>query len=217
MSPTNLRLATDRVPVRRKPEHILVESLGDRVRKTYREGIVRPGVAAEKFLRELAAYRRFAELGATFVPALLACDEDALWLEIERVADGRTLADWVETAASNSLEPVIIQLITIDKFLCESRINYLQATPKDIMVGERYKLYLIDFEYTYLDERFQQILYERMFDARMMNVKNTRSRDIFLAALAARRMEFYRFLPRKVHNGVLGRLGVLRANRLVTK
>ena len=122
---------------------ITIEVRGDRIRKTYCEEFARRGVARAKFRREIAAYRRLAELGASFVPDLLDCDEASLWLDIERVADSRTLADWLETAPSNSFEPVIIQLLTIDKYLYENKINYLQTSAKDIMVGDNYKLYII--------------------------------------------------------------------------
>lgn len=196
---------------------IEIEMRGERVRKTYRDVNAGPGVAAEKFHRELAAYHHFERLRVPFVPGLLDFDERALWLEIERVDGDRTLAEWVESAPVNGYEPVIVQLITADRFFYDNNINYLQATATDILVGNHYRLYFIDFEYTFLNERFQQILYERLFEPRMMNLVNTLSRDAFLATLAARKKEFHKFVPRKVHNAILGRLGLLRANRLVAR
>ena len=56
-----------------------------------------------------------------------------------------------------------------------------------------------------------------MFEPRMMNVANVHARDAFLAALASRRNEFHRYRSRRVRNTILGRLGLLRANRLVTR
>ena len=104
---------------------ITIETMGGRVRKTFHEGVARPGIATDKFRRELDAYRRFEELGTQFTPAMTGYDEDGLWLEIERVADGRTLADWLETAPLNSFEPVLVQLVTTDKYLYENQSSQL--------------------------------------------------------------------------------------------
>ena len=80
------------IQTRSAAPHIAVKVLGDRVRKTYHEGVDRPGIATEKFRREFDAYKRFEGLGTPFTPGLMAYDEDGLWLEIEGVADGHTVA-----------------------------------------------------------------------------------------------------------------------------
>ena len=200
------------IQTRSAAPHVAVKVLRDRVRKTYREGVALPGLATAKFRRESAAYRRFAELGVDFAPRLLGCDEHDLWLETELVAERRTLLGWLETAPSNSFDPVVSQIIGIDKFLYEHRINYLGCSPKDILVSSDFGIHLVDFENTFLDERFQEILYERMFHIRMTQVNNERARDVFFALLANRRDDFHRFLSRKIRNGVLARLGVMRTN-----
>ena len=195
-------------------EHITVEFLPDRVRKTYREGVLKPGLATAKFHREVAAFQRFDALDVEFVPKLLDVDRAGLSLETDWVAAGRTLIDWLESAPSNSLDPVISQLIRVDRFLYENRINYLESSPENVLVSDDYHVYLVDFEYTFLDERFQQILYDQMFHARLTKVKNSQTRDVFLASLTARRNDFHAFLDRKIINGVLARVRLLRANRL---
>lgn len=192
---------------------ITVEIKGKRVRKIFHVRTGDAGSAKAKFARELAAYRRLGALGADFVPGLLDWDEEGLWLETDLVAGGRTMLDWLEAAPSNSFEPVVAQLIMIDRFFYENRINYMDTSPKDILVADDFRLYVVDFESTFLDEDFQQVLYDRIFHPRLIYVRDDRTRDAFLAFLANRRDDFHRFLPRKIRNGVLARLGLLRKTR----
>lgn len=193
---------------------IVVEMRGGRVRKTYRTDVRPRAVAEAKFRRECATYERFARLGADFVPRLLARDEAALWLETEHVAGGRTLIDWLEVVPHNSLDPVITQLIRIDKFLYVNRIDYLGCSPKDVLVDDDYRVFIVDFEDTYLDERFEDSLYERMFHPRLRLVADERNRELFLAMLAGRRNEFHRLTRRKIASGLVGRLRLDRRSRL---
>lgn len=193
---------------------IVVEVRGARVRKTYRADLMGRARAEAKFRRECAAYRRFAELGADFVPPLLAWDEAGLWLETGRVAGGRTLIDWLEAPPHNGLDPVITQLVRIDKFLYVNRIDYLGGSPKDVLVDEDYRVFIVDFEDTFLDERFEDSLYDRMFHARMRRVADARNRELFLVMLAGRRKDFHRLTRRKLASGLRGRLRLDRRSRL---
>ena len=84
------------------------------------------------------------------------------------------------------------------------------------MVSDDYRLHLIDFEYTWLDERFEDILFEAMAHTRLEQVENTRNRDLFLATLASRQREVQDFVRRKITNGAIIRLGFGRRRRLVS-
>ena len=95
------------------------------MRKIYHRDPARDWPAKEKFSREWAAYKRLNGLGTDFVPRLLDANPKELWLEIERVASGRTLIDWLNEAPHNSFEPVVTQLLRIDSYLYKNRINYL--------------------------------------------------------------------------------------------
>lgn len=185
---------------------ITVEIRDEIVRKTFQASVLSRAVAEAKFQREVKAYHRLESLRVDFVPRLLAEDEGALQIDIERVPAGRTVVQWLESAPHNSFDPVISQIISIDKFLYVNRINYLGASPKDILIDDDYRVFILDFEETYLDERFEEVLCERMFHDRLNLVKNQERCTFFLAALAGRRNEFHDFTRRKVMGAIVKRL-----------
>ncbi|NKB49969.1 MAG: hypothetical protein GKS02_11495 [Alphaproteobacteria bacterium] len=194
-----------------------VEVRGDRVRKTFNRDIPGRAPADEKFEREYAAYCRFSELGTDFVPRLIECNRAGLWLDLERIANGRTLVDWLNDAAHNSFDPVITQLIHIDHYLHKHRINYLAGSPLDVLVAHDYRVYLIDFEYTWLDERFEDIFCESMNHTRLERVTNTSNRDLFIAMLASRRADIRHYSRRKITNAAVHRLRIGRRRKLVRR
>ena len=194
---------------------IEIEVRGDHVRKSFSRDLLTAHRAEAKFARECAAYRRFNARGTAFVPQLRDHDAQALWLDIEFVAGGRTLIDWLEDAPHNSFEPVITQLLYIDRYLYRNRINYLGGSPKDVLVAEDYSLHLIDFEYTWLDERFEDIICESMVHTRLARVSNVRNRDLFVATLASRQRETQSFARRKWTYAIAHRLRLGRRRRLV--
>lgn len=166
------------------------------------------------FSRELAAYRCFNELEVSFVPRLLEWNGDELWLETERIVGATTFGDWMSCAPSNSFEPVIAQLIVIDKFLYEHRVNYLNSSPAILLVDEQFRLYITDFTQTFLDQRFQDILCERMIDSLSEQLPAARVDNVVRAMLVVRSSEFHRFRFRKVQNGILRSLRLFRPKRL---
>lgn len=102
-------------------------------------------------------------------------------------------------------------MIKIDSFLFKNTINYLHSSTANMLFDEKMnKLYLIDFEHTYLNEYFQQILYDYMFGARAMRTDKVSARDCFLEMLFERLLEFENFYRRKVTAFCLARIGLLR-------
>ena len=194
---------------------IEIEFRKDRVRKIYHKVGARPEIQKEKFLREVKAYQLFSTLQVQFVPRLLDFHDEELWIETSWA--GRTLVDWLEHSPSNKLDQVISQLIDIDAFLSLKRINYLESSPRDVLVNEKGHVSIIDFEYTFLNERFQQVLLEKMFHERMHLVENVVQREAFLAMIRMRLKECHCYLSRKIMNSILGRLGLLRPSWLVTQ
>jgi len=85
-------------------------------------------IQKEKFNRELNVYIELNKSGADFVPKLINYDICDLWIELSH--EGVNLIEWLETANSNQYELVITQLIEIDRYLFDNRINYLGGDPK---------------------------------------------------------------------------------------
>jgi tRNA A-37 threonylcarbamoyl transferase component Bud32 len=162
-----------------------------------------------RFRRELKAYSYFNSINIDFVPHLISYDESSFTLILEKVK-GDTLLDMIEKGDIS--EHVIISgLVKIDRYLYRNRINYLHSSIKDIFYDRKKKsVCIIDFEYTYLNEYFQQILYDCMFGSRMMRIKNHAGRDKFLGILRERKNEFQSYYYRKAKNILLSKVGMLR-------
>jgi tRNA A-37 threonylcarbamoyl transferase component Bud32 len=162
-----------------------------------------------KFFRELRAYKYFNNLEVDFVPRLIGYNQSLCSLTIENVG-GNTLRNIIEEGVPNSQE-IVSNIIKVDRFLYSRKINYMHSSIDDILVhNDGKKIYIIDFEYTYLNEYFQQILYDCMFGSRMMRVKNRLSRDKFINILHERKNEFQSYYYRKGKNIMLSKLGMLR-------
>lgn len=192
---------------------IHVEIYADYVKKTYIPDASRPGYQGRKFWREVNAYQSFVDLGVDFVPGLLSYDESSYSLTIEKI-DGGDLCAILEDGEDLDFDTMITQLVAIDRYLYENRINYLHSSPKDILYNKyEKKLYIVDFEYTFFDEYFLQILCDRMFHVRIMRVKNIRCRDRFLCALRRRKREFKLYYYRKLKSRLMTRLRLIPASR----
>ena len=188
---------------------IQVDFLEDVVVKTYLSNPLLPAINREKFQREIIAYKRLKLLNAEFVPDLLSYDKAKYSLTIERIMGG-DLCNILEKDENIDFDSIISQLIKIDDFLFKNQINYLNSSPKDVVYdSEDNKIYIIDFEYTFVNEPFQQILFDRMFHARMMRVINTVRRDRFLYLLKKRRSDFTRYYYRKIKNRMNSNLAAL--------
>ena len=191
----------------REGARITTEFLGDRVRKTFDEG-ARPGRVRAMFLREVAALRRFADLGAGFVPRLIDLDESKLWHETELVGGAQTLNAWLSAPPSNGLDTVITHLIAIDGFLYRHRIDYRASSPQHILINEDHETTITGFAHTRLEHRFDDILYDRLFQVLLPGRGDGGAAHVFLAALATRRDEVHHFLARRLRSVILRPLGV---------
>ena len=199
------------------PKSTTVKLLAGRIRKTYCKSRLPDELATENFRRELAAYQWFTEQNACFVPRLLEYNDIELWFETEPIANAVTFLDWLKSAPSNSFDPVISQLIAIDKYLYEHRINYLQSSPADVLIDRDFHVYIVDFKYTFLNQGFKDILFERMFHSSSIQASIDGTSSVVLATLATRRNEFHRFLLRKTQNHILRYFGLPQHKRIVTQ
>lgn len=194
------------------PEGAIQVDISDKkVEKTYILDSTRPGFQEGKFWREVNAYQHFDRYSVGFAPRLLSYDDAACSLEIEKI-EGRDLCAILEDGGDIATEEIIRQLVEIDRYLYNNRINYMNSSPKDVIYNNsENKVYIIDFEYTFLNEYFQQILFDQMFHTRMMKIKNVDSRDRFIAALMRRKGEFKLYYYRKVKNSALSAIGLQRS------
>ena len=188
---------------------IQVDFLEDVVIKTYLPSAILPAINREKFQREIIAYKSLKLLNAEFVPDLLSYDKTKYSLTIERIMGG-DLCNILEKDENIDFDSIISQLVKLDDFLFKNKINYLNSSPKDVVYdNEENKIYILDFEYTFVNEPFQQILFDCMFHARMMRVTNTVRRDHFLYLLKKRKGDFTRYYYRKLKNRMNSKLAAL--------
>ena len=189
---------------------ITIEVYSDSIIKRYNIQSGDSDVQREKFKRELSAYKRFDELKVDFVPELISYNEESLSLTIERI-DGPNLSELLETCSEYDLVSIIDQIIEIDSFLYKNRINSLHISPTDFIYHkDKNRLYIIDFEYTYLNRYFQQILLDQMFRPRIQRIENARCRDKFLNLVIKRKKDVILYKPRKVFYYLSALLGLQR-------
>ena len=203
----------DSLKITSPPGAIQVDISDDKVRKTYIIDSTKPGFQEEKFRREVTVYQYFKRCAIGFAPRLLTYDDASCSLEIEKIK-GRDLCSILEDGGHIAIDEIIGQLVEIDRYLYDHRINYMNSSPKDVIYDiNQNKVYIIDFEYTFLNEYFQQILFDQMFHTRMMKVKNAKSRNEFLAALRSRKGDFRRYYYRKIRNSTLSAIGLRRSKK----
>ena len=161
----------------------------------------------DNFFRELAAYKKLAALNVDFTPRLLKYDRELLTLVIQKV-EGFDLVELFNqnerTINSATINTIIDHLILIDAFLYNNKLNVLQISPKDLIYDpNQNKIFLIDLEYTILNSSYKQILCDRMFHSRMLEIENVKIRNLFLDTLQRRKNEFKLYYFRKIRNMVI--------------
>lgn len=170
--------------------------------------------AQDKFDRELSAFEFFTQNNAFFVPQLFESGRmpNVCWLAMSHA--GITLSKWLETAPTTALEPIFDQLLQIDAWLYQNNVNYLEGSPKDMLVDKDGKVRLIDFEYTFLDEPFEQILLERVNHDRLSAVPAERA-SLVRNIVRARKHQSRAFLRRKIRSAILRRCGLNRVQKSI--
>jgi|LSQX01.1.fsa_nt_gb predicted Ser/Thr protein kinase len=168
----------------------------------------------DNYDRELKAYQRFAELKAGFVPQLLRYDHEKLILEIQRI-NGLNFEELFnqddrEILGRIDINSIIDQLIYIDAFLYDHRINVLQTSARDLIYDPaQKKVFLTDFEFTIIGSSYKQILYDRLFSNKIARAANVELRDRFWSALRKRKQEFKLYSYRKIKNSLTKQIRLL--------
>ena len=143
------------------------------------------------------------EVDAAFIPKLLKYDIDSLTLYIQRI-NGMSLFEILQQNKKDEItkyfKTIIDQLIIIDAFLYDNRINVLQISPKDLIFDFNVKkLYLVDLEYTVIKSSYKQVLYDRLFHTKLFKISNNLElRDLFLNSLKNRKRDFKLYYYRKI-------------------
>ncbi|MBI08033.1 MAG: hypothetical protein CMM55_00800 [Rhodospirillaceae bacterium] len=186
-------------------DHINILVSGRTVYKAYQLNTNKVG--RDKFNREVQAYSFFKQTNATFVPTLLGSGQynDHGWLAIKH--GGQTLVDWLKQENLKTFSSILHQLIHIDEWLYRHKVNYLESSPKDLLIDKNGKVRLIDFEYTFLQENFEQILLERVVHERLSSLPD-KTIEIIQHTISREKKKCHLFVWRKIRNATL-----LRCNR----
>jgi hypothetical protein len=170
--------------------------------------------ATFKFNREIEAFGFFARMNADFIPSLIDSGEtnSVCWIAMPHA--GVTLASWLESATETTLAPVIDQLLQIDAWLYKNDVNFLEASPKDILIDDHGKVRIIDFEYTFLNEPFEQILLERIDHDRLVDLP-LKSADMARDVVQARKNQSVAYYRRKIRSAILLRCGRSRVQKSI--
>jgi hypothetical protein len=192
-----------------RESEIEIVSNGEKVIKKYKPDNFSGEYFRKKYFRELYAYEYFNSKKVDFVPHLLSYNKLEYSLTIENI-QGNTLQELIDGGNFNEQE-IIDGLIVVDKYLYLNKINYMNSSVTDILVSSNEnRIYIVDFEYTYLNEYYQQILYDCLFGSRMMRIKNKINRDRFLKTLRENKNKFESYYYRKSKNIMLSALGIKR-------
>ena len=111
-----------------------------------------------KYFREIKAYQYFNKNNIKFVPNLISYDEGVLSIEF---INGMTLFDHLEQNIPFNYQKIVKQIASIDGYLFLNKINVLGLHLKDFMVTQNHKLIFYDFEYSFLNSSFKNILYDQ--------------------------------------------------------
>ncbi|MBN1574472.1 MAG: hypothetical protein JW984_14845 [Deltaproteobacteria bacterium] len=190
---------------------VSIEIHADYVKKSYHTNIGNFPLQRVKFLRELEAYERFKKIGAEFVPNLIAYDIDLQSITLERI-EGIDICEILENCSEYDLNRIIDHIIHIDSFLYKNNINCLYTSPKELIYQvEMDKLFLLDFEYTFVNEYFHQILLENIYqNPKMKRINNVRCLDEFVELSKRRLIDVEKYHYRKVKTYLLSKLGMIR-------
>lgn len=137
---------------------------------------------------------------------------DSKRLLVIKYIEGNTLRDSIRLNVLD-LENFLKKIIEIDKFIFKNRINVLHLSPKDLIIDKRKNVFLIDFEYTFLDSRFKQRIYDKLFHH---NLKKNNPIQFF-EFIKQNKKGFYKNKSRKIINGLikLNRMVLLRFTKKV--
>jgi hypothetical protein len=100
----------------------------------------------QRFLNEVAAYQRFGELGCPFVPELLDFSIDGRWLSIARIRGGDLLALSQSQGFHVPIGSILAQIDQMNEWLRRFSFGDMGNNIKDLILDERGRLYLVDFE-----------------------------------------------------------------------
>ena len=194
---------------------VSIEIGADYVEKTYNANVGNPPLQRLKFLRELEAYKRFKKNGVDFVPNLINYDTDLQWIRLERI-EGVDICEILENCSEYDLNRIIDHIIHIDSFLYKNKINCLYTSPKELIYQiETDKLFLLDFEYTFFDEYFHQILLENIYqNPKMKRINNVRCLDEFVELSKRRLVDVEKYHYRKIKTYVLSKIGMIRKKEI---
>ena len=178
-------------------EKTLIEFQDKIVVKTFmerhKEGFKSPD---EIFDSELRAYQYFNRIDWKWAPRLTGYDPAERRLSLKRI-NGMSLAKAISEEWGFNIRFVIDQLIELDRSLWKNRINCLNMTVQDIMVEEETsRVYMVDYEDTYLHSRYKKILYHQMLSPKLFRIKDNRTKSEFISALRENRHRFHKYYQR---------------------
>jgi len=187
--------------------YIHVERTSHGVVKRFLPGNAPKGLAEEKYFREVAAYQEFEHLGVGFVPQLMGHDDASFTLEIEY--GGVPLNQWICAENEGQWLSVLYQLTAIDKILYQLRVNYLFSSPADVVLDEKGKVRIIDFEYTEFGKRYEHLLLAAMDHERLFEFE-PRLAEKFVQRVREYIPLSHKYIWRRINYSIRGRLGLLR-------
>jgi hypothetical protein len=147
----------------------------------------------ESFRTELAAYQFFEKIRWGWAPNLLEYDFERKKLRLQRI-NGRSLTEMITRSVEFDVREVISQLLKLDRLLWLNRINCLQINSDDIVVEEgSSKIYMIDFEHTYLNSRYKKILCNQILGPKLYKIEDNGTKSQFISSLLQRRKHFHKY------------------------
>ena len=172
----------------------------DKVIKTFhprsKPGILSPD---EAFAHELAAYQHFKKIRWGWAPRLLGYDMEMRQVHLQKIK-GLSLKETISRDIGFDVDKVVDELMELDKLLWTNRINCLQIKPDDILIEDKStKIFMIDFEHTYLHSRFKKILCNQLLGPKLFKIEENETKRRFICSLQNRRSQFYRYYFRMTY------------------
>jgi hypothetical protein len=155
----------------------------------------KPGILTqdEAFANELAAYKHFERIRWGWNPSLMGYNIEKRQIQIERIK-GVSLTEMIARKLEFNVEQVISELIELDRLLWLNRINCLQIKSDDILLEEgSFKIFMIDFEHTYLNSRFKKILCNQLLGPKLYKIEENETKRRFISSLQKRRSRFHKY------------------------
>lgn len=171
-----------------------IEFQDDLVVKTFHPRS-KPGILPqdEAFAHELAAYQRFERIRWGWAPSLIGYDVEKRQVHIERIK-GLSLRETISRDIELDVDKIVDELMELDKLLWVNRINCLQIKPDDILIEEgTSRIFMIDFEHTYLNSRFKKILCNQLLGPKLFKIEENETKRRFISSLQKRRSQFHRY------------------------